>query len=48
VRTAIYRADNDWLVEFCSYDPRRLHGIAALPGEDIQASILLFFLSCPS
>jgi predicted TIM-barrel fold metal-dependent hydrolase len=39
LRTAIYRAYNDWLVEFCSYDPKRLHGIAALPGEDIQASI---------
>ena len=38
LRTAIYRAYNDWLVEFCSYDPKRLHGIAALPGEDIQAS----------
>jgi predicted TIM-barrel fold metal-dependent hydrolase len=39
LRAEIYRAYNDWLVEFCSYDPRRLHGIAALPGEDVQASI---------
>lgn len=38
LRTAIYEAYNDWLVEFCSYDPRRLHGVAALPGEDIEAA----------
>ncbi|MBO0893497.1 MAG: amidohydrolase, partial [Acidimicrobiales bacterium] len=39
LRAEIYRAYNDWLVEFCSSDPRRLHGIAALPGEDVEASI---------
>jgi len=38
LRTAIYEAYNDWLIEFCSYDPQRLHGVAALPGEDIQAA----------
>ena len=36
LRTAIYRAYNDWLIEFCSYDPKRLHGVAALPAEDIE------------
>lgn len=34
LRAAIHRAYNDWLIEFCSYDPARLHGIAALPGGD--------------
>ena len=41
LRVAIHRAYNDWLIEFCSYDPARLHGIAALPGsdEDLDAAI---------
>jgi predicted TIM-barrel fold metal-dependent hydrolase len=39
LRAAVYRAYNDWLIEFCSYDPRRLHGIAALPAEDVEASV---------
>jgi predicted TIM-barrel fold metal-dependent hydrolase len=39
LRAAIYRAYNDWLIDFCSYDRQRLHGIAALPAEDIPASI---------
>lgn len=39
LRTAVYRAYNDWLTDFCSYEPRRLYGIAALPGEDVSASI---------
>ncbi|HLF79500.1 MAG TPA: amidohydrolase family protein [Dehalococcoidia bacterium] len=38
LRTAIYEAYNDWLIDFCAYDARRLHGIAALPGEDVEAS----------
>lgn len=38
LRTAIYQTYNDWLIDFCSYDSQRLHGIAALPGEDIAAS----------
>jgi len=41
LRAAIHRAYNDWLIEFCSFDPDRLHGIAALPGgdADLDASI---------
>ena len=41
LRNAIHRAYNDWLIEFCSFDPARLHGIAALPGGDgdLDASI---------
>jgi predicted TIM-barrel fold metal-dependent hydrolase len=38
LRLAVYEAYNDWLIDFCSYDPKRLHGIAALPGEDVAAS----------
>ena len=34
LRLAVYRAYNDWLVEFCSYDPKRLIGVAMLPAED--------------
>ncbi|MGH9920482.1 MAG: amidohydrolase family protein, partial [Nitrososphaerales archaeon] len=36
LRTAIYQAYNDWLIEFCSYDPMRLHGVAALPADGIN------------
>jgi predicted TIM-barrel fold metal-dependent hydrolase len=41
LRVAIHRAYNDWLAEFCSYEPSRLFGVAALPGdpEDLEASI---------
>jgi len=37
---AIYRAYNDWLIDFCSYDSHRLHGIAALPGEHVNAAVI--------
>lgn len=33
LRRAVHRAYNDWLIEFCSYDPARLHGVAALPSD---------------
>jgi predicted TIM-barrel fold metal-dependent hydrolase len=37
---AIFRAYNDWLAEFCSYDPRRFKGIAALvPSDDVPAAV---------
>jgi predicted TIM-barrel fold metal-dependent hydrolase len=39
LRTSIYQAYNNWLVEFCSYDPHRLHGVSALPGEDPAAAV---------
>ncbi|MBV8086898.1 MAG: amidohydrolase [Chloroflexi bacterium] len=39
LRVAIHRAYNEWLAEFCSYDPKRLHGAAALSGGDLEASI---------
>jgi predicted TIM-barrel fold metal-dependent hydrolase len=38
LRRLIYTAYNDWLIEFCSFDPGRLHGIAVLPGEDVQGA----------
>jgi uncharacterized protein len=34
LRSAAYRAYNDWLAEFCANDPRRLIGVAMLPAED--------------
>ncbi len=34
---ACFRAYNDWLGEFCSYDPKRLFGIALIPPEVGQA-----------
>jgi uncharacterized protein len=34
LRLAVYRAYNDWLQEFCSYDSKRLIGVAMLPAED--------------
>jgi predicted TIM-barrel fold metal-dependent hydrolase len=38
LRLAVYRAYNDWLVEFCSYDPKRLIGVAMLPAEDTEGA----------
>jgi len=41
LRIAIHRAYNDWLMEFCSYEPSRLFGVASLPSEpgDLDAAI---------
>ena len=38
LRLAVYRAYNDWLAEFCSYDPERLIGVAMLPAEDAEGA----------
>jgi predicted TIM-barrel fold metal-dependent hydrolase len=35
VQIALCRAYNDWLHEFCSADPKRLRGVAAVPQLDI-------------
>ncbi len=32
---ACFRTYNDWLAEFCAYDPKRLHGIALISLKDI-------------
>ena len=37
--TAVFRAYNDWLVDFCRTDPRRLKGIALLNVDDVPAAI---------
>ena len=37
--TAVFRAYNDWLGEFCRTNPRRLKGIAMLNVEDVPAAI---------
>jgi predicted TIM-barrel fold metal-dependent hydrolase len=37
--SAIFRAYNDWLAEFCSTDPERLKGIAMINLDDIQDGI---------
>jgi predicted TIM-barrel fold metal-dependent hydrolase len=37
--SAIFRAYNDWLAEFCSADPERLKGIAMINLDDIQDGI---------
>lgn len=34
LRQATYRTYNDWLIEFCQNDPKRLLGVAMLPVED--------------
>jgi predicted TIM-barrel fold metal-dependent hydrolase len=36
---ACCRTYNDWLVEFCSEDPRRLKGVAMLNADDIDVAI---------
>ena len=37
--SAIFRAYNDWLAEFCSTDPARLKGIAMINLDDVQDGI---------
>ncbi|HEY7165090.1 MAG TPA: amidohydrolase family protein [Candidatus Binatia bacterium] len=37
--TAIARAYNDWLAEFCATDPKRLKGVAMVALQDIQGAI---------
>lgn len=39
LQRACFRVYNDWLAEFCAYNPKRLHGIALISLEDIQAGI---------
>ena len=38
-QSAIFRAYNDWLVEFCSADPQRLKGLAMINLDDVQGGI---------
>src|SRR5262249_666858 len=38
--SAIFRAYNDWLAEFCSTDPARLKGIAMINLDDVQEGTL--------
>jgi hypothetical protein len=37
--SAIFRAYNDWLAEFCRTDPERLKGIAMINLDDVQDGI---------
>jgi predicted TIM-barrel fold metal-dependent hydrolase len=37
--TAVFRAYNDWLVDFCRTDPTRLKGIALLNVDDVPAAV---------
>src|SRR6516225_4962949 len=37
--SAIFRAYNDWLAEFCRTDPTRLKGIAMINLDDVQDGI---------
>ena len=37
--SAIFRVYNDWLAEFCSANPTRLKGIAALNTDDVQDAV---------
>jgi uncharacterized protein len=37
--TALSRAYNDWLHEYCQTDPQRLKGVAMLPLQDVDAAV---------
>jgi predicted TIM-barrel fold metal-dependent hydrolase len=37
--SALFRAYNDWLAEFCRTDPARLKGIAMINLDDVQDGI---------
>ena len=39
LRAACFRAYNDWMAEFCSYDQRRLAGIGLIPMDDVQDAV---------
>ena len=39
LRAASFRAYNDWLAEFCSYDTSRFAGIALIPMDDVQQAV---------
>ena len=39
LRAASFRAYNDWLAEFCSYDTSRFAGIALIPMDDVQEAV---------
>ena len=36
---AICRAYNTWLSDYCSYDPKRLHGVALIPLQDPKRAV---------
>src|SRR4029453_3836396 len=36
---AICRAYNSWLADYCSYDRKRLHGVALIPLQDLQPAV---------
>jgi len=38
---ASFEAYNRWLADFCSYDPKRLAGIAYLPMQDVEQSVAM-------
>ncbi|HEV8713123.1 MAG TPA: amidohydrolase family protein [Candidatus Binatia bacterium] len=39
LQRALFYAYNDWLAEFCSYNPKRLIGLALISLEDIEAAV---------
>jgi len=39
LQRACFRIYNDWVAEFCSHNPKRLHGVALISLEDIQEGI---------
>jgi predicted TIM-barrel fold metal-dependent hydrolase len=39
LQRALFRAYNDWLAEFCSYNPQRLVGLALISLEDIDEAV---------
>ena len=39
LQAALFRAYNDWLAEFCAYDPKRLAGVAMIPSLTIEEMV---------
>ena len=39
LRTASFRAYNDWLAEFCAHNPGRLAGVALIPMDDLADAV---------
>jgi uncharacterized protein len=39
LQTASIKVYNDWLAEYCAYNPKRLYGMGLLPLDDIDASL---------
>ena len=39
LQQACFRVYNDWVAEFCSYNPKRLYGVSLIPLDDVDVGV---------